>query len=428
MLATELAGFTLTGTTILSDHAGGLGLIQQDPNNAQRGLIKLGLGYGSQYRTYQTHAQCIDPATQQPVSQTESWYLYRHDTFVCQSNFIPDLGYESENGAVCKPETLNTVAVISGPLQQCASCAGSPNPIYPATGEKARQEPDFDFAGRTFTRYYHSLGQFRNNPAFALNWTHTYSDRVTGFVGLPTVAVIDDQGYFESYIDIGSGRYRGENSTDRVIDAVNDGPVMWRLRMPDGELREFDINGLLIGLRNPNSPQNDVLLSYTGGLLTAVTDAQGRQLKFEYENNLLARIIKPDGVSVNYGYDTDLNLTTVDYGYGIRWYLYHETDLVDPKFVHHLTGIINESTQRYATFGYDSLGRVTSSTVHGTPEEVTTASYPSNTQATILTANGALRHYTLDTGLYRHVTATSDPAGTTSATYNTAGQLSSRTG
>ena len=430
LLSTDLAGCTLTGTTLTVDNASQQGgLIERDPANPQRGLIKLGNGYDTLYRTYRTDASCPGNTPESPpVADSRTWRVKRHTTFLCVNGYLPALSYTSlTNGLWCVPSN-GDIAAITGPLKQCASCAGSPNPIYPATGEKARQEPDFEFAGRTFTRYYHSLGQFRTNPAFALNWTHTYSDRVSGFAGLPTVAVVDDQGYFESYIDIGGGRYRGENSVDRVIDAVSDGGVAWRLRMPDGELREFDANGLLLGIRNPNSPQNDVLLGYTGGLLTTVTDAQGRQLKFEYANNLLARIVKPDGVTVSYGYDTDLNLTTVDYDGGmIKRYRYHESGLVDPKFVHHLTGILSEDGQRFATFAYDIKGRVVSSKTHGTPNEVTTATYPSDTQANIVTANGATRQYTLDTDLYRHVTATSDPAGNTSAIYNTAGQVTSRT-
>jgi RHS repeat-associated protein len=424
--ATDLSGCRITGTTLTVDNAAQQGgLIERDSGNPVRGLVRLGQGYDVSYRTYRTDASCPNST---PVEQSITWRVKRHTTFLCVNGYLPNQTYlSSANGLWCVPSN-NTIATILGPLKQCASCAGSPNPIYPATGEKARQEPDFDFAGRTFTRYYHSLGQFRTNPAFALNWTHTYSDRVSGITGFPTVGVVDDQGYFESYTDIGGGRYRGENSTDRVIDAVNDGAVVWRLRMPDGELREFDTNGRLIGIRNPNRPQQDVVLSYTNGLLSAVSDAQGRQLKFEYANNLLTRIVKPDGVAVNYGYDADLNLTTVNYGNGIRTYLYHETGLVDPKFVHQLTGIVGEDNMRFASFAYDTKGRVTSSTVHGTPNEVTTATYPSDTQTTILTANGATRQYTLDTGLYRHVTGTSDPAGTTSASYDaTTGQMTSRT-
>lgn len=424
--ATDLAGCRILGTTLTEDKsAEPVSIIDPDSANPRRGLIRLGNGYDTLYRTYRTDASCPDST---PVAQSITWRVKRHTTFLCVDGFLSEAtNGASADGLWCVPSNED-IAPILGPLKQCASCPGSPNPIYPATGEKARQESDFNFAGRPFTRYYHSLGQFRTNPAFALNWTHTYSDRVSGIAGFPTVGVVDDQGYFESYADIGGGRYRGENSTDRVIDVVSDGTVVWRLRMPDGELREFDTDGRLIGIRNPNRPQNAVVLTYTSGLLTAVTDAQGRQLQFEYANNLLERIIKPDGLVVNYDYDADLNLTAVDDGNGIRSYLYHETGLVDPKFVHHLTGIVDESTQRYATFAYDAKGRVTSSTMLGTPNEVTTATYPSDTQATILSANGATRSYTLDTGLYRHVTATSDPGGTTFATYDsTTGQLTSRT-
>lgn len=426
LAATDFAGCRIIDTTLTADNATQpVSVIQRDPSNPQRGLIKQGNGYDTLYRSYRTDASCPNST---PTAQSITWQVKRHTTFLCVNGFLADAtNIASADGLWCVPSN-NSIAAILGPVKQCASCAGSPSPIYPATGEKARQEADFDFAGRTFTRYYHSLGQFRTNPAFALNWTHTYSDRLSGIAGLTTVGIIDDQGYFESYTNSGNGYFRGENANDNVINAVSDGAVAWRLHMQDGELREFDTAGRLIGIRNPNRPQNDVVLSYANSLLSAVTDAQGRQLTFEYVNNRLARIVKPDGVAFSYGYDADLNLTTVDDGSGIRSYLYHETGLADPKFVHQLTGMVGEDNVRFATFAYDAKGRVTSSTMHGLPNEVTTATYPDDTHATILTASGATRQYTLDTDLYRHVTGTSDIAGTTSALYDTTtGQVTSRT-
>jgi YD repeat-containing protein len=425
LLATEFAGCTLLGSVLTLDNSASPNpVLEPDPNNPQRGLIRSFEGYGSSYKRYQTSAQC--PSESSPRNRT--WSLLRHVSFLCQNGFQSDISYPRVDGTFCKPNN-GSVAYITGPLQQCDSCAGSPNPIYPATGEKARQEPDFEFAGRSFTRYYHSLGQFRTNPDFAIGWTHTYSDRLDGFPGAPSVAVVNDQGYFESFVSIGNGRYRGENSVDRVLESVSAGAVAWRVRDGDGEVREFNVGGRLLAIRHPQRPLEDVALTYTGELLTAVTDAQGRALRFEYANGLLQRIVKPDGTDVTYAYDADLNLTQANYGASgsIRWYHYRETGFADPKFVNHLTGITDESGQRHASFTYDSKGRVTESRLHGTPEEVTTASYPSDTQATLVTANGNTRQYTIQPGLYRRVGSIADGAGTQASSYDPQGRVISRT-
>ncbi|TXI48654.1 MAG: RHS repeat protein [Lysobacter sp.] len=419
LIARELAGCTLIGTSVQTDHADNAQpLIERDPANAQRGLIRSAAGYGSQYRVYQTRAQCPG----EPAPRTRLWNALRHTTFLCANGFEASESYARADGAFC--ESVNKdLAQITGPLQQCGSCAASPNPIYSATGEKARQEPDFDFAGRTFVRYYHSLGQLRNNPDFALGWTHTYSDRVYGFIGLPSVSVVGDSGTFESFVSIGNGRYRGENSVDRLLEAIDEGDAAWRLRDADGEVREFDAQGRLIAQYDPADPINAVALVYDGELLTRVTDGAGRTLRFEYANGMLARIVRPDGATVGYGYDGDLNLTSVDYGNGeIKQYHYHEAGFADSKFVNHLTGITGESGQRFATFTYDAKGRAIESRVLGMPNEVTTVSYPTPTTAVVTTMNGLIRQYTMQAGLYRKIASIDDTTGQDAMTFDAQGR------
>ncbi len=425
LMATEFAGCTLNGTTLTTDNASNASpSIERDPSNPQRGIIRSHTGYDTDYRRYQTSAQCTDENG--TTTRTRLWSLRRHVTLLCPNGFIASIG-AAVTGAYCEA-ALDKAAIIVGPLQQVKSCPASPNPCYPATGEKARQEPDFDFAGRTFTRYYHSLGQLRNNPAFALGWTHTYSDRVYGFAGAPSVGVVSDAGYFESFVSIGTGRYRGENSVDRVLESINEGAAVWRLRDGDGELREFDSNGRLIAIRHPADPVNAVTLTYANELPIQAIDGTGRILGFEYADGRLTRMVKPDGTSVSYGYDADKNLISADYGNGqIKQYHYHEAGRADPKFVNHLTGITSETGQRFANFTYDSNGRVTESRVLGTPNEVTTVSYPTSTSATLTTANGLARQYTIQAGLYRKVTSVSDEAGQVQSTYDPEGRLLTRT-
>lgn len=297
---------------------------------------------------------------------------------------------------------------ITGPIQQCASCEASPYPVYPATGDKSRAEVDFEFAGRPFTRYYHSLRQFRNNVGFAVGWSHTFSDRVVfGLNGANAAAIVDDAGTYEGYAPIGSNRLRGQNSTDTVLEYVQTGPVRWRQRLPDGEVREFNADRQLTAIRDPDDARLDVVMGYANGLLSTITDGQGRKVRFRYNNaKLMTRVELPDGEVIIYDYDGDRNLTAVDYGSGrVRQYHYAEPALIgDASQRNHMTGITAETGERFASFRYDARGRILESRVFGAPNHVTTVSYDSQSQATVTTADNEQRVYTILPGLYRRIT------------------------
>ena len=321
------------------------------------------------------------------------------------------------------------VAVITGPVQQVDTCERSQNPCYPATGDKARQEPDFEFAGRTFTRHYHAFHQFRNNLGSAIGWSHTFDDRITGFPGTSNpAALVDERGVYESFVSVSTGRLRGENSTGKVLETFSSGAVRWRLRLPNGEIREFNVDGRLLKVLQPSDPRRDVTLGYANGLLSTATDGQGRVLRFQYDSaKLLKKIILPDGLSVSYSHDADRNLTAVEYPDGrTRKYHYAEPGLIgDPSQKNHLTGITIEGGIRYASFKYDGRGRVLESRVFGSPDNVTTVAYGSGTQATMVADTGEQRQYTIQPGLYRRITSkqSAGQLGATDIEYNAAGQM-----
>ncbi len=359
--------------------------------------------------------------------------IFRQETFSCAPGYrrLGDGVGNDGLGDLTLPvlcEYTGGARKITGPIQQCASCAASEYPVHPATGEKVRTEPDFTFAGRTFTRHYHSLRQFRNNPGFAVGWTHTFSDRVAGTNGTGPAAVIDETGSYEGFESIGTNRFRGMNASDTVLEYVSTGAVRWRLRLPDGELREFDASKRLTAIRTPDDPRQDVTLTYADGLLRTATDGQARTLRFEYDGaKLLTRIVLPDGNAFRYGYDADRNLTTVDDGYGrIRRYHYAEAGLIgDASQRNHLTGITAETGRRFADFRYDARGRVIESRALGTPHHVTTVRYDSDTQATVFSAGGEERVYTIQPGLYRRITGVAtvgEPAQDTQ-TFDAQGRL-----
>lgn len=385
--------------------------------NTTRGRISYG------QRRYLVEMLCVDGP------YTKDFHVLKQRPAYCRT------GFKTISGAVLD-ELLtqdflctaleDSVVFINAPIQQCGSCAGSPNPIYPATGEKRRAEADFEFAGQDFVRHYRSLRQFRNNRQFAVAWTHTWSDRIlTGASSEVPYLHIGEAGDYEGYRAVGGNRHRGENSTDRILERINADGIGWRLRMADGELREFDTDGYLIAVRHPDDPRTDVSIAYVDKAISTVTDAQGRMLRFEYEGRLLRRIVLPNDTVFAYGYDDKLNLVTVvQPGGTVRQYHYNEAGLAgaaDRR--HHLTGITAEDGRRYASFAYDARGRAISSRVLGSPNEVATVSYPDEDHATLQTADGGSDAYTIQSGTYRRILGNSDGNHSSQLSYDAEGHL-----
>lgn len=387
--------------------------------------------YGSNY--YRTTRSC------NLTTIDFEFVVGKEGSFLCPSNFLrldDTLGGDGDRDLVlpilCRPNQSRT---IQGPFLQVGSCPANGEPCYPATGDKARFEPDFEFAGRTFVRAYHALNQLSTGPGLAQGWSHTFAERLRPHSTAP--GVFTESGYYESFVAIGTDLFRGLNSEGRVLRRFSSGSVRWRLHEPDGERREYDVDGRLIAIRHPDEPLSDVVLTYRNalddqgalkqvGYLHAVTDAQGRQLRFEYDaNRRLSRIVKPDGSGVNYGYDAIGNLVSVGHGNGlVKQYHYAEPGLIGHASQrHHLTGITAETGERYASFRYDARGRAIESRVHGTPNEVTAVDYTSETEAKVTTANGLQRTYTMQPGLYRRVTGITESGGGVSQLYDATGRV-----
>ncbi|MCQ4166663.1 RHS repeat-associated core domain-containing protein [Tahibacter harae] len=406
-IVSRWAGCTLTGTTVATPYG--------TPQLRHTGAVESSL-------RLTTRASCSGGTT-----RSHTWSVAKRQTLHCPADFEPIAGAAPEATLAdlnhCGPPGNELPVLINGPLQQCSSCAASANPVYPATGEKARTEPDFTFAGRTFTRYYHSLRQFRPNSRFAEGWSHSYADSVSA--DGDTVNLVSEEGYLEGFVQYQTGRFRGENSQDRIIERVNAGGIGWRLREPDGRLREYDSDGRLLHVRDPADPRNDVTVGREGSLLTSLTTAGGRQLRFVYRANLLQRIELPDGGQVGYSYDSARNLVAVDYGGGaVRQYHYNEAGLAgSADQVHYLTGITAEDGQRFASFSYDANGRVTTSRVFGTPNELTTVSYTGADQASVANADGGTDGYSYEPGIYRRLLGRSDGGGSESRSYDSTGRL-----
>ncbi|MEE9326712.1 MAG: DUF6531 domain-containing protein [Cocleimonas sp.] len=126
--------------------------------------------------------------------------------------------------------------------------------------------------------------------------------------------------------------------------------------------------------------------------LDKVTDAFNRSLTFNYDSlsEQLVSVNTPDGL-IQYSYDDLKNLSQVIYPDGkTETYHYEKT-----AFPHHLTGLTDENSNRFATWDYDDQGRAILSEHAGQADKVTFA-YNSDGTTTVTGALGDSRTYHFD--------------------------------
>lgn len=255
---------------------------------------------------------------------------------------------------------------------------------------------------------------------------HTYEEHLDLSTMPPSI--VSSEGHLETFVSVTPGIYRSARNADRLLVVQPDQSYL--LKSSAGSAKKFSSAGKLLQILNEDSTP-DLALSYdTQDRLEAITQSNGRQIKFKYANGLLRSVQLADGSLVVYAYDDFNNLVSVDYGNGqIKHYHYQEEGLSTPAQVHHLTGITAEDGKRYATFGYDARGRVTSSRLHSGSGfvEQTTLDYLTADTVKVKTDGQGDRLFTFQPGLYRRELSVSDPAGATSSSYYPDGRLQSRT-
>lgn len=364
--------------------------------------------------------------------ETRYGWMARNQTYTCNAGFSP----ENANNPIYHGSGTLTVewplictagkpkyTIQVQRLTQTPSCPINANPCYPATGDKAREEVDFEFAGQPFARYYHSLGQIQTPAGLGINWSHTYSD----FLGSPRTNLksrVNEKGYLETFAST-DGR-GDQNSNDVLIKTSGSAGV---LRQGDGTRRTYTVDGVLTAVDTGN-PATSVTLTYTGaGLLDSVTDGAGRSLRLAYIGGNLQSITLPDGAVFQYTHDVHGNLTSVQRPDGsTRSYLYAEPGFVVGAGTHLLTGIV-DSGVRYATFSYGADGRVLSSTLHadGARVDEIKITYNADGSASSIGNLGQVKRYAVGGAQYRAITAVEDFRGTVKTGYDTKGRLTSKT-
>lgn len=332
----------------------------------------------------------------------------------------------------------------TNPYKNCSTCAAGENgtnPIHGALGTKVQTERDLDLGrGLSFVRYYTSAGHWALS-GFGQHWRHNFARRVAAIPsadGSITVWAGRPTGDFVRFVVSAAGGVSKDPDIHLQLSRLLDGGgqlIGWRILNAENETETYDSQGRLTELEIDGS--NTLHFSYDGQRMMSVLDATGRKLSFTYNSNgRISSVSAPDGVTVAYqyegiGYYGADNLTKATFAIGTanasaRRYLYE-----DPTFVYSLTGIIDESDNRFATWQYDSVNRGVLS-VHGpgdgTIDRVSLVYNPDGT-TTVTDALGQTRTFTyaLSHGVKRFVGLTnvcSQCNGTSSGrTYDANGNI-----
>ena len=204
-----------------------------------------------------------------------------------------------------------------------------------------------------FRRSYNS--QIIFDGPLGYGWTHTYDVSLGVVQTSPTkrVRIWDSDGralYFSEVQQTSTEiLFGGESGVkDRLKQVISTGEYF--LRRKEGNLTyKFGSDGKLLEISDPNG--NRLTFTYTGGLLTQVSDNFGKSLSIQYNtDNRISSITDPKNQSILYEY-TNGDLTKVTYP--------------DQNFVryaysnHNLTDKYDTNNNLIGHWGYDNRHRVT---------------------------------------------------------------------
>ncbi|ANB71335.1 hypothetical protein AYM40_02340 [Paraburkholderia phytofirmans OLGA172] len=267
------------------------------------------------------------------------------------------------------------------------------DPVYPSSGAVTLTENDFvsgDELPVTFTRTYRSTVFLKSASAVGPMWFHNWQRQ------LNVIGAAGSSGNVIAY------RANGEPLTFILTNGT------WLTKSFSGlTLTQNGVGWTLTDLVTENTEtysSQGVLLSEatkTGFVRTLSHDGSGRlvaitqhgpdtrtvydlTLRLEYDDKgRIARLVDPAGHFTQYQYDANSNLASVTWPDGnVRQYAYG-----DSRFKGALTGVIDETGSRIATWTYDAQGRATAVSHPDTTQNVQ-FSYGSGT-TTVTDSNGA---------------------------------------
>ena len=196
----------------------------------------------------------------------------------------------------------------------------------------------------------------------------------------------------------------------------------------DDTVEIYNLTGQLISVTT-RAGVAETLVYDSSKRLSTITDSFGHKLILGYNaQSQLVSVTDPSAHAVQYGYDSQSRLSTVtNLDTTSRSYVYENT-----TFPTLLTGIIDENTTRFSTWGYNAQGQGNSSQEAG-GAGATSLIYNPNGSVAVTDALGAVRTFTFNIiGNQNRVVGIGGSQCPTcqesaSTTYDTAGWVASRT-
>ncbi|WP_165909723.1 RHS repeat-associated core domain-containing protein [Variovorax guangxiensis] len=318
--------------------------------------------------------------------------------FPTEAGWVPSKGAFG-NATLENACFTQTLPATKASNKMCQAGAATPFPILPASGEKYRSESDFVDSGPAplnFSRVYRSewgMDPSRSIGVLDKAWTHGHALALmaTPPTNPTAVSVIDAEGTVRAFLkDPGTATWSALESADTL---AQNGNGSWTYRRADDDATlNFASNGKLSSLVSRNGWSTTYTYNATGQLST-IANGFGRSLSLAYgSGGQLSSITMPDQRVIAYAYDAAGRLSVVTYPDGkTRGFLYENA-----AFPHALTGLLDESGARFATFTYDSQGRAIDSALAGAVDRYQ-VSYPSNYSATVTDPLGTVRTYGYET-------------------------------
>jgi RHS repeat-associated protein len=284
-------------------------------------------------------------------------------------------------------------------IRDCSKASGLP--VLLTTGEKFKDEPDFDADGEyglSLSRTYRSRQAV--GKMFGAHWLSSYDWPRLYYAGsvcdngpertcVPKVAhLTQPDGSMWAYETADFAHYPYYTSTSAgrgsITASYNNASVLTR----NGLRYSFDPSGYLTSIVTVGGTPLQQF-TWTNGVLTQVANGVGKSVKFTWLNGKVSQVTDPNGKVWSYGYDGNGLLKTVTSpGTAPDVRIYYYEDSRDTAL---LTGIAINGV-RYSTYKYDTSKRVIQSGL-ATGEDVDTIAYGAST-ATVTTAKGEATTYT----------------------------------
>ncbi len=337
-------------------------------------------------------------------------------TFEC----LPNAGENAQKDKA-PPEITPKKPNTHQPPPVCDGMMG--DPCNSADGNNHQVETDYTGTGPVPLRYqrtYNSIPtgepEYLTHPSY---WRSTYdrSVAVSSITTLSTTqsndpppggpivtAAVERPNGDVYYFALENGQYVPDSDIRDILTQTSSG---WTYSRPDGTVETYDTSGRLLSITNAAGLTRTLTYDPTTGFLTSVTDPFGHSLTFTHDaEGRVITMTDPNGDVYKYAYDANNNLSTVTYPDGtVKTYLYDESAEVPSgsSFPNALTGIVDQNGNRYATFGYDTSGRLVLSehaqTTNSVGQDQYTFSYDSATQTTATDAAGNKTVLTFSTNL-----------------------------